>query len=148
MKEPRPTMISARPSLRLSSVANCWKTRTGSSELSTDTALVSRMRLVRVDGRRQRNGGRRGGVVRPVVFAEAEDIEADLVGQRDLLDQVAQPLGRADPSLGRRIGADIAESVEAEFHARPLPGEVSRSARPSSRQGSAAKCGSPRIFCR
>ena len=49
MKDPRPTMISARPSLRLSTVANCWKTRTGSSELSTDTALVNRMRLVKVD---------------------------------------------------------------------------------------------------
>ena len=43
MNEPRPAMISARPRLRLSRVANCWKTRTGSSELSTDTALVSRI---------------------------------------------------------------------------------------------------------
>ena len=46
MNEPRPAMISARPSLRLSSVANCWKTRIGSSELSTVTALVNRMRRV------------------------------------------------------------------------------------------------------
>ena len=47
MKEPRPAMISARPADRRSSVANCWKTRTGSSDESTVTALVSRMRLVR-----------------------------------------------------------------------------------------------------
>ncbi len=46
MNDPRPTMISARPALRPSSVANCWKTRTGSSELSTVTALVSRIALV------------------------------------------------------------------------------------------------------
>ena len=47
MKLPRPAMISARPFDSRSSVANCWKTRTGSSELSTVTALVSRMRDVR-----------------------------------------------------------------------------------------------------
>ena len=36
MKEPRPAMISARPPESRSSVAKSWKTRTGSSELSTD----------------------------------------------------------------------------------------------------------------
>ena len=46
MKEPRPTMISARPALSASRVANCWNTRTGSSELSTLTALVRRIALV------------------------------------------------------------------------------------------------------
>ncbi len=48
MNEPRPAMISARPPERLSRVANCWNTRTGSSELSTLTALVRRMRVVSV----------------------------------------------------------------------------------------------------
>ncbi len=47
MKEPRPTMISARPPESRSTVANCWKTRIGSSELSTLTALVSRILFVR-----------------------------------------------------------------------------------------------------
>ena len=47
MNEPRPAMISARPPESRSSVANCWKTRTGSSELSTETALVRRIRSVR-----------------------------------------------------------------------------------------------------
>ncbi len=46
MKEPRPAMISARPEDRRSSVENCWKTRTGSSEERTVTALVSLIRLV------------------------------------------------------------------------------------------------------
>ena len=41
-------MISARPPDNRSSVANCWKTRTGSSEDSTVTALVSLMRCVRM----------------------------------------------------------------------------------------------------
>ncbi len=43
MNEPRPAMISARPCEMRSTVANCWNTRTGSSELSTVTALVSRI---------------------------------------------------------------------------------------------------------
>src|SRR5438094_58593 len=47
MNEPRPAMISALPSERRSRVENSWKTRTGSSELSTETALVRRMRFVR-----------------------------------------------------------------------------------------------------
>ena len=47
MNEPRPAMISARPPDSRSSVAKSWNTRTGSSELSTVTALVRRMRCVR-----------------------------------------------------------------------------------------------------
>ena len=47
MNDPRPTMISARPPESRSRVAKSWKTRTGSSELSTVTALVSRIRTVR-----------------------------------------------------------------------------------------------------
>ncbi len=47
MNEPRPTMISARPPETRSSVANSSKTRTGSSELRTETALVRRIREVR-----------------------------------------------------------------------------------------------------
>ncbi len=47
MNDPRPAMISARPPDRRSTVANSWKTRTGSAELSTVTALVRRMRCVR-----------------------------------------------------------------------------------------------------
>jgi hypothetical protein len=40
-------MISARPPDSRSSVAKSWNTRTGSSELITDTALVSLIRSVR-----------------------------------------------------------------------------------------------------
>ena len=47
MNEPRPAMISARPPESRSSVANSSNTRTGSSELITETALVSRICFVR-----------------------------------------------------------------------------------------------------
>ena len=50
-----------------------------------------------------------------MVLAQAEHVETDLVGQLDLLDQVAQPFMRADGAR-TRFRADIRESVEAEFH--------------------------------
>jgi hypothetical protein len=71
-----------------------WKTRTGSSELSTVTALVRRIRSVRRGGR-QDHGRRGDDVVGTVVLADAEDVEAHLVGQLDLLHQVAH--GAHDP---------------------------------------------------
>ena len=43
-------------------------------------------------GGAEHDGGRRDGEVGPVVLADAEDVEPDLVGELDLLDQVAQPL--------------------------------------------------------
>ena len=46
MNDPRPAMISARPPDSRSTVENAWNTRTGSSELSTVTALDSRIRFV------------------------------------------------------------------------------------------------------
>ncbi len=49
MNDPRPAMISALPPESRSSVENCWKTRIGSSELSTLTALESRILLVRAE---------------------------------------------------------------------------------------------------
>ena len=97
-------MISARPPESRSSVAKSWNTRTGSSELSTVTALVSRMlscarppRPARPRARRRRIGA--------VMLADAEDVEADLVGQLDLLDQLAQIGGRpvSDPSRRHRV---------------------------------------------
>ena len=60
--------------------------------------------------------GRRGDrEVGAVVLADAEDVEPDLVGQLDLLDQVAQPLLR-----GLIPGSDVGERVDAELHGRRL----------------------------
>ena len=43
-----------------------------------------------------------------MVFAEPEHVEPDLVGERDLLDQVAQPLDGADRS-GAGVGLTSAK---------------------------------------
>ena len=83
MNEPRPAMISARPPDSRSSVANSWKTRTGSSELSTVTALVSRMSLRALGRRGEHDGRRRDGEVGAVVLPDAEDVEPHLVGELD-----------------------------------------------------------------
>jgi hypothetical protein len=48
MNDPLPTVISARPLLIASTVENRWKTRIGSSLLSTVTDVPRRMRSVRV----------------------------------------------------------------------------------------------------
>ena len=60
------------------------------------TALVSRMRSVRAAAAAEHDRGRGDDEVRAMVLAHAEDVEADLVGELDLLHQVAQPLLRAD----------------------------------------------------
>ena len=46
-------------------------------------------------GRREHDGRRRDGEVRPVVLADAEDVQPDLVGELHLLEQVVQALARA-----------------------------------------------------
>ena len=94
MNEPRPAMISARPPDSRSSVAKSWKTRTGSSELRTVTALRQADARGARRGRGEHDGGRRDGEVGAVVLADAEDVEADLVGELDLLEEVAQALLR------------------------------------------------------
>ena len=115
MNEPRPAMISARPPDSRSSVAKSWNTRTGSSEEMTLTALVRRIRSVREAAAAEHDGRRRDGEVGPVVLADAEHIEADLVGELDLLDQIADALLRADDGAGR-VRRALSEGVDAEFH--------------------------------
>ena len=95
MNEPRPAMISARPPDSRSTSANSWNTRTGSSELSTVTALVSRMRLVRDGGGGEHDRRRGDGEVGPVMLAEAKHVETELVGEHDLLDAARACAARA-----------------------------------------------------
>ena len=59
---------------------------------------------------------RRDGEVRAVVLADPEDVEPDLVGERRLLDQVAQPLCGRDRPARDRVGGELREGVETEFH--------------------------------
>ena len=63
-------------------------------------------------------GDRRGrdGEIRPMVLADAEDVEPDLVGKRCLLDQVAQALRGRDRAARCRVGGELREGVETEFH--------------------------------
>ena len=111
MNEPRPAMISARPCESRSNVAKSWNTRTGSSDDSTLTADVSRMREVRAAAAASTTAGDGHGEVGPVVLPHAEDVEPDLVGQDDLVEQVRHPLLDGE----RRVGA-LTERVEAELH--------------------------------
>ena len=94
MNEPRPAMISARPPESRSSVAKSWKTRTGivGAEDADRAGQPDALRARR--GRGEHDGRRGDGEVGPVVLADAEDVEPDLVGELDLLEQVAQPLRR------------------------------------------------------
>ena len=113
MNEPRPAMISARPPESRSTVAKSWKTRTGSSELSTVTALVSRICSVRTAARAEDDGRGGDGEVRAVMLSDAEDVEPEPVGELDLLHQVAKPLCRVDALPARRIRPQLRERVDA-----------------------------------
>ena len=107
MNDPRPTTRSTRPLEIRSRVANCWKTRTGSAALRTVTALPRRIRLVRAAAAAEDHRRRGIVVLLAVVLADAEGVQAHLVGELDLLEQVLHPL----------LGADhgpVAGSVTAE----------------------------------
>jgi hypothetical protein len=52
-----------------------------------------------------------------MVLADAEDVEPDLLGERDLLEQVAHPLYRADRLACLWIGAQLCERIDAQLHA-------------------------------
>ena len=75
------------------------------------TALVEPDALGPRRRRREDDRWRRRGVVRPVVLADAEHVEADLVGEFDLFDEVAKAI-----RLGLS-GRNFREGKEAEFHA-------------------------------
>ena len=101
MNEPRPTIISARPPERRSSVANCWKSRIGTAELSTVTALVSRMRLVRTAAAASTTAGAETAYSGRWCSPTPKTSRPDLVGELGLLDEVAQALLRLPRPLAR-----------------------------------------------
>jgi hypothetical protein len=61
--------------------------------------------------RRERQRGRRDGEIGPVVLADAEDVEPDLVGELGLVEQVAKTGVRVD-----RLVPQVGEGVDAELH--------------------------------
>ena len=126
MNEPRPAMISARPPESRSSVAKSWNTRTGSSELSTRDRAREPDALRALGRRREHDRRRRDGEVGPVVLADAEHVEPDLVGELDLLDEVAEALRRSQRLARDRVGRELRERVDAELHPRMLSPRLPR----------------------
>ena len=55
-----------------------------------------------------------------MVLADAEDVEAGLIGELDLLHEVTQTLRGADGPPGLRVGRHVRESIDAKFHDRLL----------------------------
>ena len=66
-------------------------------------------------GRGERDGRRGDRIVRPMMFAEAEHVEADAVGELDLLQDVGEALVDIDRHAGSRIAPGLDESVSAEL---------------------------------
>ncbi len=82
------------------------------------TALVRRIRFVRVAAAASTTAGDEMTKSGAVMLADPEDVETDLVRQLDLLDQVGQSLLDADRAAVARILGDLAEGVDADLHRR------------------------------
>ena len=54
------------------------------------------------------------GEIGAVVLADAEEVDAELVGEHRLVDDIADDLGVRQQAPVRRVG-DVAESVQPEF---------------------------------
>ncbi len=67
-----------------------------------------------------------------VVLADREDVEAELVGERRLLDEVPHPLLRGD------AGGKVGEGRESELHACSVPSSCARNNYPYGRLPPAA----------
>ncbi len=72
---------------------------------------------------RQRGGGGedgdrgRGDEIGTVVLAQPVEIEADLIGEADFLEEVLEALGRGlQVTVVERVGGVLGERVEADFH--------------------------------
>jgi hypothetical protein len=87
--------------------------------------------------RRQQHLGRGYREVGAVVLADAEEIDAELVGQHRLLDDVAQHLGVLQQHAVGAAG-DVAEGIDAEFE-RSCHGAVLPRPRRVSQTGDAAR---------
>ena len=74
------------------------------------------MRLVRSAAAASTTAGADDGKFRAMVLANAEHIEANLIGQLDLLDEVVKALSRADALTGAGVGRHLGESINANLH--------------------------------
>jgi hypothetical protein len=71
-------------------------------------------------GSRQHDRGRRDDEVRAVMLAHAEHVETHLIGQLDLLHEVAEPLRVVDHLTGHGVGRALRERVDADLHRLPM----------------------------
>ena len=116
MNDPRPRITSARPFESALSVENRWKTRTASSVLSTVTAEPRTIRSGSAGDRGEHDLGRGDREVAAMVLANAEGVDAHLVGEDRFVDDVAQHLRlRSKRAVGDR--GDVAEGIQSELEA-------------------------------
>ena len=106
-------MTSARPFDSASTVAKRWNTRTGSSELSTVTPEASRMREVRVAIPASTVSGVEIEYSGRWCSPSAIDVDAELVGQHRLVDDLPDRRARANGCAGVVL-RHVAEGVEPE----------------------------------
>ena len=93
MNEPRPSVTSARPFDAALSVENRSNTRIGSSERKHRDRRAELDTLGAAGDRRQHYFRRGYREIRPMMFADAESVDAELVGQHALVHHVADHLG-------------------------------------------------------
>src|SRR5450755_3928619 len=90
-------------------------------------------------GRRRRQDDGGGGVEKlaPVVFADSEDVETDLVGVFDLLEQIAHAGDRAEGDTCSGVWKYRCEAVNADLHKcnRYTPQQTLRLTAQSERRG-------------
>ena len=68
------------------------------------------------------DGGRGVEVLLAVMFAEAEGVETDLVGEFDLFEEVTEAFSGRGGDAGLRVGNCGGEAVDADLHVMGLPG--------------------------
>src|SRR5216683_424089 len=68
--------------------------------------------------RAQNYGGRRIEELGPMMFADAKNIQPDLVGELDLFQKILHPLNRAEIKSGCRIRDDCPKAVDTDLHVR------------------------------
>src|SRR2546430_1934478 len=103
-------MLSGRPALPASSEERRKSSTNGVNRSGRPPMIASAIGKPSLPARSrgEPEGGRRGDEVRAVVLADPEDVQPDLLGELDLLQEVAHPRGRIlVVQLRKRVDADL-----------------------------------------
>jgi hypothetical protein len=76
-----------------------------------------------------------------MMLADAEDVEADLPGVPDLLEEIAQPIMPADSEA--RVAIGPREAVDSDFHLRPQVEPAINNRDPPAILSAGRRCGTP-----